>query len=202
MSRLAAALLAAGRSARFGAADKLAAPLGCMPLGLHAAAAMTGVDLCRRWVILRGEEHPCRGGWVSAGFVPVVNPDADEGMGASLRCAARLADQAGADGLLICLADMPLVTTAHLNALVECWAGSGGSVVSWDGAIASPPVIVPRDRFAAMAWLTGDQGAKALLANACRVTCPAGMLADVDDVATLELVARSIAAGDRRGPVT
>ena len=185
MSRLAAALLAAGRSARFGAADKLAAPLHGTPLGLYAATAMASLDLCHRWVILRAAEHPCREGWMAAGFEPVVNPQADEGMGASLRCAARLADEAGADGLLVCLADMPLVTAAHIAALAGVWRGHGGSVASWDGMIAAPPVIIPRDRFAALASLAGDQGARALLGNARRVPCPTGMLTDVDDPATL-----------------
>lgn len=190
MSRLAAALLAAGRSARFGVADKLAAPFGGAMLGLHAARALADLDLLHRWVIVRAAAHPCMDGWRAAGFTPVVNPVADEGMGASLRCAARLADEAGADGLLICLADMPLVTTGHCAALVAAWEANGSSAASWDGTITAPPVIIPRARFAALAGLTGDQGARPLLRDAHRVACTPGMLADIDDPATLARLAR------------
>ncbi|MDE2562858.1 MAG: nucleotidyltransferase family protein [Sphingomonadales bacterium] len=185
-----AALLAAGRSARFGAADKLARDFRGVPLGLHAARALETVDLTRHWVIVRDAAHPCAQGWRAAGFELVVNPQADEGMGASLRLAARLADEAGADSLLVCLADMPLVTTAHIAALAGAWRARGGVVASRDGALVSPPAIFAREHFAALAGLAGDRGAKALLGQAGLVDSPVGALADIDDPATLARLAR------------
>lgn len=190
MSGLAAALLAAGCSARFGAADKLAEHFRGAPLGLHAARALDGIDLARRWVIVRDPAHPCVEGWRAAGFEPVVNPQADEGMASSLRLAARLADESGADALLVCLADMPLVARAHVASLVGAWDASGGIVASRDGALVSPPAIFAREHFPALAALTGDRGAKPLLARARLVDSPPGGLADVDDPATLARLAR------------
>lgn len=185
MSGLAVAILAAGRSARFGAEDKLAAPFRGKPLGLHTADALIDLDVLRRWVIVRTVDHPCVPGWASAGLEPVVNPNAADGMGSSLRCAAERALEIGAEGLLVCLADMPLVPSAHFSALVRAWTELGGLVASQDGALVSPPAIFSRDHFGVLSSLTGDQGAKPLLQNAYRVSSPPGALGDVDDPETL-----------------
>lgn len=185
MSQLAVALLAAGRSARFGAADKLTAAFRGKALGLHAAKALVGLDFLHRWVIVRAATHPGIPGWQSAGFEPVVNAGAAAGMGTSLRCAAIMAERAGVDGLLVCLADMPLVPAAHYAGLVKAWEQHGGIVASRDGPLVSPPAIFPRADFAALASLDGDQGAKRLLGAAVCVTSPPGALADVDDPAAL-----------------
>jgi len=185
MSGLSVAILAAGRSARFGAEDKLTAPFRGKPLGLHTAEVLTDFDFLHRWVIARTADHPCVPGWASAGFDAVVNPDAAEGMGSSLRCAARCANEAGAEGLLVCLADMPLAPSAHFAALVQAWTERGGLVASEDGGRVSPPAIFPREHFGTLARLSGDQGARSLLKNAYKVTSPPGALVDVDDPETL-----------------
>ncbi len=190
MSGLAVAILAAGRSARFGAEDKLTAPFRGLPLGLHAAQALAGLDFARRWVIVRAMDHPCAPGWTSAGFDLVVNPDAAVGMGASLRCAAECALQADVDGLMVCLADMPLVPPAHMATLVEAWTRHRGPVTSQDGTLTSPPAIFSRAQFPELASLTGDQGAKWQLRTALRIACPPGGLADVDDPETLLRLSR------------
>ncbi len=186
MSGLAVAILAAGRSARFGAEDKLTAPFRGMPLGLHPAHALLSLGFTHRWVIVRTHDHPCASGWRSAGFELVVNADADAGMGASLRMAAERAEQAGADGLMICLADMPLVATDHFEALVRAWNQNGGIVASQDGALISPPAIFAREHYPTIAGLTGDRGGKMLLRSALCVPSLPCTLVDVDDLATLE----------------
>ncbi|WP_338467656.1 NTP transferase domain-containing protein [Novosphingobium sp. ZN18A2] len=189
MNGPALALLAAGQSARFGADDKLAAPFRGAMLGLHAANALSGLAAAPRWAIVRGLGHPCIPGWRDAGFDPVVNAQADEGMAASLRLAARLAAAARAPALMICLADMPLVPAAHYAALVDRWRAQGGTVGSCAGALVSPPAIFPTDRFAALGALSGDRGAKALLAGAALVESPPGTLADIDNPETLARLA-------------
>jgi len=186
MSGLAVAILAAGRSARFGAEDKLTAMFRGMPLGLHTAHAILGLKFAHRWVIVRAHNHPCASAWVSAGFEPVVNANADMGMGASLRIAAERAQQAGTDGLMICLADMPLVPADHFQALIGAWNQHGGIVASQDGARISPPAIFAQEHYAAVAGLTGDRGGKMLLKDALCVPSLPGALVDVDDLETLE----------------
>lgn len=190
MTRIVAALLAAGRSARFGTADKLAEDFRGAPLGLHAARALAGFDLSHRWVIVRDFAHPCIAGWRAAGFEAQVNARAGEGMGTSLSLAARLAQESEAGALLVCLADMPLVTGAHLAALVAAWQAGGGIAASRDGTLVSPPAIFARAHFPVLAALGRDRGAKALLGQATHVDSPPGALADVDDPATLARLAR------------
>jgi CTP:molybdopterin cytidylyltransferase MocA len=185
MSGLAVAILAAGRSARFGTEDKLAALFRGKPLGLHTAEALTGLEFGHRWVIARTADHMCVPGWTSAGFETVVNADAAQGMGSSLRCAVERAKEAGAEGLMVCLADMPLVPPVHFSALVRAWSEHGGLVASQDGALVSPPAIFSREQFGALLGLTGDQGAKPLLKTAYLVTSPPAALVDVDDPETL-----------------
>lgn len=183
---VAVALLAAGRSTRFGADDKLAAPFRGTMLGLHAARALAGLPFVARWVIVRDDlAHPCLPGWRAAGFTPVGNPDADEGIATSLRLAVRQAEEAGVGALLVCLADMPLVTTAHFAALLAAAERGCDIAASRDGALVSPPAIFARRHFAALGELRGDKGAKALLGGAERVDSAPGTLADVDDPATL-----------------
>jgi len=186
VSRLVVAILAAGSSARFGVHDKLAAQFCGIPLGLHAARALSGLEFLHRWVIVRAPDHPCMPGWQSAGFELVVNAEAAAGMGTSIRCAAQHAIRVGTDGLLVCLADMPLVPSMHFSALVQVWKQHGGIVASQDGALVSPPAIFPRDGFEALVGLDGDQGAKFLLRNALCVSTIPGALADVDDPETLK----------------
>lgn len=181
MSSLAVAVLAAGSSSRFGAEDKLAALFRGKPLGMHATDALAGQDFSHRWVIVRTLEHPCIADWISAGFEPVLNTDAATGMGSSLRRAAGLADVAGAEGLMVCLADMPLVEAAHVTALAQLWREQGGIVASRDGDLVSPPAIFARAFFGMLADLDGDRGGRALLEGAACVTAPLGSLADIDD---------------------
>ena len=186
MSGLAVAILAAGRSARFGVEDKLTAEFRGMPLGLHTAQALLDLDFAHRWMIVRRHDHPCASGWRLAGFELVVNADADAGMGASIRIAAERAEQAAADGLMICLADMPLVATDHFEALLRAWNQNGGIVASQDGALVSPPAIFAREHYPTIAGLTGDRGGKMLLKDALCVPSLPGALVDVDDLETLE----------------
>jgi molybdenum cofactor cytidylyltransferase len=180
----AVALLAAGQSRRFGG-DKLAADLRGKRLGLYAGDALAKLDFAHRWVIVAHLDHPCVRGWQTAGFAPVVNPAAAQGMGTSVALAGRLAQDAGVDHLLIALADMPLVPVAHFAALLDRGHGSDTIFASTEGAAAMPPALFGSAHFAALAQASGYTGARALLAMADRVTAPQGSLVDVDDEATL-----------------
>jgi molybdenum cofactor cytidylyltransferase len=181
MSSLAVAVLAAGSSSRFGAEDKLAAPFRGKSLGLRATDALAGQDFSHRWVIVRTLDHPCIAGWMSEGFEPVLNTHAATGMGSSLRRAVELADVTRAEGLMVCLADMPLVEAAHVTALAQLWREQGGIVASRDGDLVSPPAIFARAFFGMLADLDGDRGGRALLEGAACITAPQGSLVDIDD---------------------
>lgn len=189
--RLAIAVLAAGQSRRFGEKDKLAAPFRGKLLGHHVCDALEGIAASHRWVITSREDHPCSVGWREAGFDIIVNGAAEQGMGSSVALAARQADQAGADALLLCLADMPLVPASHYAALVATLQTSDECdiIASSGGETPMPPACFRSSRFAELMVLQGDSGARHLLQSACVVDCTMELLTDVDDPETLARLA-------------
>ena len=104
----------------------------------------------------------------AAGNAPhfvIVNDRYEQGIGGSIALAARAVSHV-ADALLLLLADQPLVTAHHLQALVSAWDGTDGEIVATAFAeTMGPPVLFPRGAFDALGELTGDQGAKSLLQN-------------------------------------
>ena len=154
---VAAVLLAAGRSSRFGAADKLAAPLHGLPLGLHAARALVPLPLVARYVVT----GPTTLDWPGFDILPNDRPEA--GMAHS-----------------IALADMPFVPTDHLRHLLARYQGPGTLVASSDGNRPLPPALFGADWFAALEGLTGDRGARELLTRAERVEAAQEELIDID----------------------
>jgi molybdenum cofactor cytidylyltransferase len=179
--RVAAVLLAAGRSTRFGEADKLSTLLDGVPLGLHAARTLAGLPF-GRLIAVTGAGSP---DYAAHGFAVVHNPAPEEGLSGSLRLGIAAAGAAGdADAVLVALADMPLVEHAHLERLLERFAGDG-SIVASLGTTRSPPALFGRDWFKRLAALDGDRGAGAYLREADLVSCDPRMLTDIDTLADL-----------------
>ncbi|WP_138469383.1 NTP transferase domain-containing protein [Poseidonocella sp. HB161398] len=151
----AGAVLAAGRSTRFGPQDKLAALLGGRPLASHAAAALSAVPLGARAAVC----PPERAG-LFPGFARLEAPAGSE-QSASLAAAAAWAEEIGASHLLVVLGDMPFVTAGDM-ARVLALAGEGAAAVT-DGRRPMPPAAFGRALFPALAAAEGDQGARAIL---------------------------------------
>lgn len=178
--RLGVAVLAAGTSRRFGSGDKLCAGFRGRALGEHAADAVPVKLFERAWVITNAPDHPCEPHWRARRFEPLINPRAGEGQGTSVALAAAAAQQADLDGLLIALADMPLVPPAHFEALIEEWDASAPITVSAIGETRMPPALFASRYFKDLAASNGDQGARVLVAQGEVVPCPPEWLADID----------------------
>lgn len=177
--RLAVAVLAAGRSKRFGEADKLTVDLEGTMLGLHATAAIPKALSDHRWVISSKPDHPCVPGWSDAGFDVHDNTRAAEGMGTSVALAARLAIEAKAERLLIALADMPFVPSEHFRDLIEAESATS-LTVSQLGKVHMPPAVFGSDYFDNLASLEGDKGAREILSEGTVIDCPPDWLRDID----------------------
>lgn len=193
--RFAVAVLAAGQSRRFGPGDKLTAWFRGRHLGELACHTLAGLNVGHRWVIAARADHPCAQSWQADGFTVAVNAQAASGMGTSVALAATMALEAKADGLLIALADMPLVPVDHFRTLLARAAatGPGAIIASAADRVRLPPAAFGRDHLAALASSTGDAGARRLLREAELVACAPEFLIDIDDEQAL---ARGVHSAD------
>jgi molybdenum cofactor cytidylyltransferase len=200
MARLAAIVLAAGASNRFGAENKLLAPIGGKPLvrgvaeaalaaGITDVVVVTGCEAARIEEALAG---------LSVRFVP--NADWQTGMGSSIAAGARALGD-GVDGAFIVPGDMPFLRPDMLRGLVSAFEQNERQAIVYpatpDGEQRNP-VVWPRRFFAELTGLSGREGGKRLLQSrqsACvAVTMPdATAFADIDTREDLDAaVARSL----------
>lgn len=186
-SGIAVLLLAAGRGTRFGGA-KLDADLEGQPVAFHAAAMLAGLPFARHFAVVR-EDTPALAplGWTT---LPLDSPHAPQSRSLAIGVAAARA--AGARGVLIALADMPLVPAAHVAALVGAF--DGDRIASSAEGQRMPPALFGARHFGALEALSGDRGAGALLADAPCLPLPPGAELDVDrpeDLARAQSLLRS-----------
>jgi molybdenum cofactor cytidylyltransferase len=157
-------LLAAGRSSRMGGPNKLLASFDGKPL-IRRAAECALASKAAGTIIVTGHQRE-RVEEALAGLELTVadNPDFASGLSSSLKVGIAKVP-AEAAGAMIVLGDMPGVSAADLNLLIEAFRkGEGKSVVraTHEGRRGNP-VILPRSLFAAVAHLEGDTGARHLV---------------------------------------
>lgn len=187
--RVALVLLAAGRSQRFGDADKLAEPFLGKPLALHVVTALAAVPFAARYVVSAGTAAD-----FGAAYRVVANDAPEAGQARSVRLGVAAAAEADVDAVLVALADMPRVTAAQVWRLLDA-AGEGEDVVaSSDGVRPKPPALFGRRHFAALAALEGDQGARDLIAAGRHIVTTPAELADIDTREDLERLRASVGA--------
>jgi molybdenum cofactor cytidylyltransferase len=177
--KVAAVLLAAGRSDRFTDGDKLAALLGDLPLGLHAARTLAALPLARH-IVVTGPD-----GLAWPGFDVVLNERQDAGMASSIALGVTAARRASADAVLIALADMPFVSVEHLERLLARYRGPDTLAASSDGTGRMPPALFGSAWFDALEALSGDRRARAILEKADVVPADPAELHDIDRVEDL-----------------
>ena len=171
MVEIAAILLAAGSASRYraagGGASKLVAPLAGKPLVRHAAEAALGAK-ARPIVVVTGYDRSA----VEAALdgLPLQfthNPDYVLGLASSLN-AGVAALPASADGAIVLLGDMPAVTPALIDSLIGAFAARPEALAAApvsEGRRGNP-ALLSRELFPAIAALSGDEGARKLLASA------------------------------------
>lgn len=189
-------LLAAGRSARFGPENKLEQTFLNKPVGLHVVTALEDIPFKQRIVVTDG----CTLDFASHRFTVVHNDAIERGMAHSVRLGVGRAKAAGAEAVLIALADMPRVTAAHIYRLFDA-TGAGDTsdavVVSSDGVNPMPPGLFGKGQFDFLMTLQGDQGARDLVrAGRHVVTAPAELI-DIDTPADLEALRALVHAPER-----
>lgn len=177
-SRTIGAVLAAGRSKRFGG-DKLLQAFHGRPLGAHIAVTLASLPLLQRIAVCPPDAPARRQIYSARGFIVLDNPQPERGMGSSLALAARHAAAIGADALLVCLADMPHVPATHLLGLLA-QASLDRNAATEAVELRCPPVAFGAGALPELARLSGDRGAWRLLSAAIVVPVAADTARDYD----------------------
>ncbi len=210
MSSLIAVILAAGTSSRLGSSKQLCVYRGSTLLA-RTLKSLEHPAIGKILVVTGWQRAACWAEVVShAGAIPceeVYNEDFAAGMGSSVAIAAKKVLQSEADcqALLLCVCDQIAMDGAVIARLIAAsrpniarpsdnchaltsWRLTASTYSSGEGGT---PALFPRSSFENLAQLTGDRGAKALLANAERVLFTDGQH-DLDTPADLArfLIAR------------
>jgi molybdenum cofactor cytidylyltransferase len=187
--RIAAVVLAAGRSTRMGAINKLIAEIGGKPL-VRIAAEQALASRAKPVIVVTGHEHE-RVEAALAGLPVrfVNNPDYADGLGTSLK-AGIAAVPADADGVVVCLGDMPQVDARLIDKLIAAFDPERGALVvvpSIDGRRGNP-VVWSRRFFHDLTAISGDIGARHLIGSYAEavVEVPVAGEAALTDVDTPE----------------
>ena len=162
--RIAGLILAAGRSTRMGALNKLTEEIAGKPMVRHVADAAAG--LAGLYVVTGNAPEAVRAALEGIAFEEIPNPDFRNGLATSLAAGVRrLMQEDDLDGAIILLGDMPLVTAGLITRLIAAFAPSEGHAICvpvLDGKRGNP-ILWSARFFPDMAGLQGDTGAKHLL---------------------------------------
>lgn len=163
---IAAIILAAGRSTRMAPANKLTTTYKGMPMVRHAAAAAQASKADQIIVVTGHAADDVTRALAGLDVQIIYNPAFADGLSTTVRAGidAVSDDMAGA---MILLGDMPEVTATVLDRLIEAFSVAGGDKIIQPRHAGAPgnPVLWPRHLFPEFDQLTGDVGAKMLLAR-------------------------------------
>jgi molybdenum cofactor cytidylyltransferase len=161
-----AVILAAGRSTRMGGPNKLLAELGGKTL-VRIVTEQALASKAEGVIVVTGHqaeevEKALQG--LKVKFVR--NPDFAQGLASSVK-AGVAAVPAAADGAVICLGDMPLISARLIDRLIEAFAPDSGHLIAVPVSDnrRGNPVLWSRRFFAELMALDGDIGARHLIAK-------------------------------------
>jgi molybdenum cofactor cytidylyltransferase len=196
--RVAAVVLAAGRSTRMGAVNKLIADIGGKPL-VRLAVEQALASKASPVIVVTGHERArveaaLKGLKVRTAY----NADYAEGLGSSLRTGIAAVPE-DADGAMICLGDMPQVDAALIDKLIAAFDPERGAlvVVPTTNGRRGNPVVWARRFFPDLMAVEGDIGARHLIGGYAEAVAEVpvdgnAVLTDVDTPESLSVVKAEI----------
>ena len=199
--RVAAVILAAGRSTRMGGPNKLLAAIGGRPL-VRIAAEEALASQARPVVVVTGHQRAeVEAALEGLPIERVHNPNFAQGLSTSLK-AGLAALPAEVDGAVICLGDMPQVRAPLIDRLIAAFDPERGAlvVVPVSDGKRGNPVVWSRRFFGELGTLEGDVGARHLIGRYPEAMTEvqvsgAAALTDVDTPAVFERVKAEIERG-------
>ncbi len=164
-SHIAVLILAAGASRRMGRPKQLLAWSDTTLLGnaIENAKASNAHEV----IVVVGAKAEFIRREATKHYVPTVqNDDWEQGMGSSIICGLSylLQQRTAYTGVLILLADQPLIDTAYLNKMMQCFQdGTRGIVATKYNEKAGVPALFGNSYFEPLQLLNQEYGAKTLL---------------------------------------
>ena len=162
--RIAAVVLAAGRSTRMGGPNKLLAEIGGRPL-VRIAVEEALASRSRPVIVVTGHQRDkVEAALEGLDVQRVHNPDFADGLSTSVR-AGLAAVPHDVVGAIVCLGDMPQVTAPLIDKLIGAFDPERGALVTVpviDGKRGNP-VVWARRFFSELMALDGDIGARHLI---------------------------------------
>jgi molybdenum cofactor cytidylyltransferase len=159
--RIAAVVLAAGRSTRMGGPNKLLAEIAGRPL-LRIVVEEALASRAKPVIVVVGHERAEIEKALAGLSVQLVhNPDFAQGLGSSLK-AGIAAVPAEADGAIVCLGDMPQVDASLIDRLIAAFDPDRGALIvmpTVEGRRGNP-VLWSRRFFSDLMAIEGDVGAR------------------------------------------
>jgi molybdenum cofactor cytidylyltransferase len=191
---VAALVLAAGRSSRMGGPNKLLAEIGGRPL-VRIVVEQALASQARPVIVVTGHQRERVEAALAGLPVDFVhNPRFADGLGTSLKTGIA-ALPAQADGVIVCLGDMPQVDSALIDRLIGTLDPDRGALIvvpTIDGQRGNP-VVWSRRFFSNLMAVEGDVGARYLIGRFGEVVTEeplvgSAALTDVDTPEALEAV--------------
>ncbi|WP_111420421.1 NTP transferase domain-containing protein, partial [Rhodoplanes roseus] len=164
--RLAAVVLAAGRSTRMGGPNKLLAEIGGKPLVRITVEQILGSRAGPIVVVTGHQRDRVRAALANLPVSFVHNPDYAEGLSTSVKAGIAALPE-DVDGAIVCLGDMPQVDHGLIDRLLAAFDPEKGGLIvipTVDGKRGNP-VVWSRRFFGELGRLTGDVGARNLIAT-------------------------------------
>jgi molybdenum cofactor cytidylyltransferase len=180
-------VLAAGASRRFNGVKQLADLRG-RPLLSYAVESMLAVGALDPVIVVLGHAAEEISSGVDFGNATVVVAgDWDDGQSASLK--RGVAAAAGADAVVVTLGDQPFITPQVIAGALDHLPGSDAVRATY-GGVPGHPVVLARTVMDAVRDLSGDTGARDLLARFRVAEWEAGHLCSAADIDTQEELAQ------------
>ncbi|MBU6464221.1 MAG: molybdopterin-binding/glycosyltransferase family 2 protein [Bradyrhizobium sp.] len=163
-SNIAAVILAAGRSTRMGGPNKLLADLGGKPMLRIVTERVLASKVSSVTVVTGHQAAEVENALAGLKVKFVRNPDFFAGLASSVK-AGIAAVPANADGVVVCLGDMPRIDARLVDRLIEAFAPDRGHLIAVpvSDSRRGNPVLWSRRFFDELMKLDGDVGARNLI---------------------------------------
>ena len=164
--KVAAVILAAGRSTRMGGPNKLLAELNGKKL-VRIVVEQALASKASPVIVVTGHQSvEVAAALKGLDVTFVTNPQFADGLATSVKAGVATVP-ASTDGAIVCLGDMPLIDARLIDRLMEAFAPDRGSliVVPVAGGRRGNPVLWSRRFFPELMALDGDIGARHLIAQ-------------------------------------